>query len=90
MVVRQDPGTADEDEAEIERAVLAYLQRHPLAADTLRGIVNWWLPQHRYEGGCRRIECVLVRLADEGVLHRDELPDGEVLYALNRHALSPH
>lgn len=69
---------------EIERSVLAYLHSHPQAADTLRGIVNWWLPRQRYEVSCLHIGHVLDRLVAEGLLHRDELPDGEVLYALNR------
>ncbi len=76
-------GSAASDDDEIRRSVLAYLQVHPRAADTLRGVVNWWLPQQRYENSCRRIEQVLAALVAEGLLQRDQLPDGEVLYALN-------
>lgn len=88
MTSYPDHGTAGGGEMEVERSVLAYLHSHPQAADTLRGIVNWWLPRQRYEISCRRIEHVLERLVAEGLLHRDELPDGEVLYALNRHVRS--
>ncbi len=77
------------NEAEVERSVLAYLRRHPQAADTLRGIVTWWLPQQRYESGVQHIEHVLGRMVSEGLLHRDPLPDGEVLYALNKRTRSP-
>jgi hypothetical protein len=35
--------------------LLAYLSRHPNAADTLEGIMNWWLPRQRYETERRRI-----------------------------------
>lgn len=90
MTKHQGKSTVGEGEMEIERSVLAYLHAHPQAADTLRGIVNWWLPLQRYESGSLRIEHVLSRLVAEGLLHRDELPDGEVLYALNRHAKPPH
>jgi hypothetical protein len=90
MTGQRGKSTASGSAAEIERSVLAYLDRHPQAADTLRGIVNWWLPRQRYELGCRRIGHVLDRLVAEGTLHRDELPDGEVLYALNRPAKPPH
>ena len=89
MTRHQGQSMAGESEMEIERSVLAYLHSHPQAADTLRGIVNWWLPRQRYESGCLRIEHVLDRLVTEGLLHCDELPDGEVLYALNRHARPP-
>lgn len=85
MAKPADPELRDSDEADIERSVLAYLRRHPLAADTLRGISNWWLPQPHDKVDRQRIGRVLDRLVLAGVLHRDELPDGEVLYALNRH-----
>lgn len=75
-------------EIEIERSVLAYLHHHPQAADTLRGIVNWWLPQQRYESGCQRIERALDALVARGQLRCDRLPDGEALYALKK-AIQP-
>lgn len=71
-----------EDDGEVEHSVLAYLQSHPQAADTLRGIVNWWLPRQRYESDCLRIEHALAALVARGVLCRNQLPGGEVLYAL--------
>ena len=79
-------GMAAGDQDEIERSVLAYLHQHPQAADTLRGIVHWWLPQQRYESACQQIEQVLSGLVARGVLRRDPLPDGDALYALNRPA----
>jgi hypothetical protein len=90
MAKQPAPETWENDESEIARSLLAYLRRHPLAADTLRGISNWWLPQQRYRDDRPRIGYVLDRLVAEGVLHRDELPDGEVLYALNRHTKPLH
>jgi len=74
---------------EVERAVLAYLHRHPDAADTLDGIVSWWLPQQRYETERERIERVLSVLVERGELRCDRLPDGAVLYALNRDTPPP-
>lgn len=68
---------------EVEHAVLAYLHRHPDAADTLEGIVSWWLPQQRYETERERIERVLGGLVEQGALRCSRLPDGAVLYALN-------
>lgn len=69
---------------EVETAVLAYLQKHPEAADTLDGIVSWWLPQQRYETDRERIERVLSELVTHGKLRCEQLPGGAVLYALNR------
>ena len=84
-------GEAGESEGggEIEMTLLAYLHQHPQAADTLRGIVNWWLPRQRYESECRRIECALGELVAEGVLCCARLPDGEVLYGLTNHTRAP-
>ena len=77
------------DEGETERSVLAYLQSHPQAADTLRGIVNWWLPRQRYESDCLRIERALKALVARGELCRDPLPGGEMLYALRNQNRQP-
>ena len=89
MTRHQDKDAAVGNDLEGEHAVLAYLHHHPQAADTLRGIVNWWLPQQRFESGRERIERVLSELVDRGLLRRDPLPHGEVLYALNKHTRSP-
>lgn len=74
---------SDGDESEIKRSILAYLRSHPDAADTLRGIVNWWLPRQRYETSRQRIAEVVDAMVAEGLLRREELPGGGVLYALN-------
>ncbi len=85
LMKRSPAKSAIEDEGEIERSILAYLQSHPQAADTLHGIVSWWLPRQRYESGCLRIERALGALVARGKLRRNQLPGGEVLYALYKH-----
>lgn len=67
---------------ELAELVLGYLRRHPEAADTLDGIVTWWLPLQRYETERGRVERVLDVLVADGFLRRDRLPDGSDLYAL--------
>jgi hypothetical protein len=74
------------DSAEIEDVVIGYLHDHPNAADTLDGIVQWWIPQQRYENSRTYIECVLVRLVAAGLLTREHLPGGIELYALKHRA----
>jgi hypothetical protein len=72
----------DSDNArEIEDAVVSYLRNHPEAADTLDGIVSWWLPLQRYEIGRARIEDALTHLVEAGILRRDQLPGGAKLYS---------
>jgi len=74
----------DEDRQEVKAAVLAYLHRHPNAADTLDGIISWWLPQQRYEIERQHIKRTLGDMVESGQLRCDRLPDGAVLYALNQ------
>lgn len=69
---------------EIESAVIGYLRSHPDAADTLDGIVDWWLPRQRYETERARIEAVLSALVARGLLRRSGLPGGAELYALKQ------
>lgn len=79
-----------DNRVEIEKTVVAYLGNHPLAADTVDGIVAWWLPQQRYETARTRIEQALVHLVEIGVLRRDRLPDGAELYALKGNVAPPN
>jgi hypothetical protein len=87
MTKRSNTGSTVDDEGEVRHSVLAYLHAHPQAADTLHGIVNWWLPRQRYDDSCQRVEEVLDGLVKEGLLDRDRLPGGEVLYALKNPTL---
>jgi hypothetical protein len=79
----QSKASEDAGRNEVASAVLSYLQRHPNAADTLDGIVSWWLPQQRYETERQHIKRTLGEMVERGELRRDRLPDGAVLYALN-------
>lgn len=79
--MRRQPPTYTDDE--VVGAVLAYLRGHPRAADTLDGIVDWWLPLQRFETARIRIERALESLVTDGTLRRDRLRDGGLLYALS-------
>ncbi|MDL5365617.1 hypothetical protein QSH18_08375 [Xanthomonas sp. NCPPB 2654] len=81
-MITLEPHGNDSDQ-EVADAVLSYLRAHPEAADTLQGIVRWWLPQQRYNRESGRIEAVLTSLAERGRLQVRMLPDGQFLYALS-------
>lgn len=62
-------------------AILRYLQSNPNAADSLDGIMNWWLPKLGYE----RVDSEIVlqaleQLTAEGVVRKVSLMDGTILY----------
>lgn len=85
-----EPLYAQPDQSgEIESAVVGYLRSHPDAADTLDGIVQWWLPRQRYETERARIETVLSGLVARGLLRRSGLPGGVALYALKEPPTTP-
>jgi hypothetical protein len=85
--VSDHSGEGSDANREIEDAVVSYLRNHPDAADTLEGIVLWWLPLQRYEIGKARIERVLAQLIDAGILRGDQLPGGNKLYSFAEDAV---
>jgi hypothetical protein len=67
----------DEREREMSEAVRSYLAEHPGAMDTLEGIAGWWLMRQRIRVDVERLDRVLRRLVEAGVLEMvgpDESP----------------
>ena len=62
--------------------IVAYLRAHPSAADSLDGILDWWLPTQRYETGKAAIQRALDDLARQGVVEEVTLANGVRLYRL--------
>jgi Fe2+ or Zn2+ uptake regulation protein len=72
------------DEACIARvgdAILHYLQRNPNATDTVKGIVNWWLPTQDHISNEQAVEQALDELVARGLVKKTVLVDGTALYA---------
>lgn len=79
------------DESDIvglRAALIDYLERHASAADTLEGIMDWWLPAEQRATDPKAVELVLDSLVAEGLATVSKLVDGRVLYrrAANREA----
>ena len=60
--------TSDELDQELAAAVQAYLADHPAAMDTPEGIAEWWLLRQRVQIEVSRVERVLRRQVEAGVL----------------------
>lgn len=63
----------------VVQALLAYLHKHPQAADSLHGVARWWV------GGDDAIDVEQVRLAldrlvERGAVRRERLADGTDWY----------
>jgi len=66
--------------ARIYQAVLRYVERCPLAADTADGILLRWLPPDGFADAPDHIYAVLQALVAQGVLEATLLPDGKTLF----------
>ncbi len=53
---------------DIARCILAYLDDHPDAADTVHGIVAWWLLEQNLKQRSGLVREVLAILVDRGLL----------------------
>jgi hypothetical protein len=73
---------------ELCTAIRRHLASHPLAADTVEGILACWLPPAGFEDAADHIEAALAELVATRWLHRVSLPDGNVLYAANEERCS--
>ena len=64
---------------EIGRYVLA----HPHGADTLEGVVSWWLPADLAQSASPgEVERALQELVGRGLIEQRPLPSGQVFYAV--------
>jgi len=67
--------------AEIEELLRRYLQAHPQANDTERGIREWWLRDAGRGYPAADVHTAILRLVASGELAKLVLPDGQCTYA---------
>jgi hypothetical protein len=68
----------------VARKIRNYLQAHPEAADSLEGIVAWWLTRQRYEESLANVQTALEHLIATGVVSKCTRPDGHIIYSSAR------
>ena len=68
----------------VAQALLRYLRTHPDAADTLEGVVKWWLPRQRYYDAMESVEAALELLVQRDVVEKFPGPSG-VVYRCSAH-----
>jgi len=71
---------ADDERPDPGEEILAYLDAHEFAADSLEGIVSWWLPRQRFVEARDHIQASLDRLVARGLVVSMPLPGGTLLY----------
>lgn len=72
----------------VAQALLRYLQAHPDAADTLEGVVKWWLPRQRYLDAMESVEAALELLVQREMVEKFPGPSGVVYRCPRRRARS--
>ena len=65
----------------IRETILRHIRKDPDAADTVRGILDHWLPASGFESAPDHIAAVLEELVAEGLLQPHDLPGSGILYA---------
>src|SRR5438105_6136604 len=70
-------------ESTLEAAVLAYLEEHPRAMDSLGGIADWWIARQQIRVEIVALSRVLTKLVQQGVLERIASGEEE-LYRLKK------
>ena len=58
----------------------SYLASRPDAADTLRGILEWWFVESSLTPPSKLLHQALLRLEAAGRVHRDRLVDGTEIW----------
>ena len=69
-------------DTETDCAVLSYLEAHPHAADTLEGIVDWWLERRRIHDAVEIVTAAVGRLIDRGIVEEFRRSDHAPLFRL--------
>ena len=67
--------------AEIEEILRRYLQAHPQAEDSERGICEWWLREARRSYSAGDVHAAIEHLVATGELAKLLLPDGQWTFA---------
>jgi hypothetical protein len=67
----------EQNEAELSRAILLYLEEHPQAQDTLEGIASFWVMRQKVREDVEAVAIVLSKLTKSGQL--EEIRQGQSL-----------
>ena len=70
---------SDEDPP-LRLQLLRYIEKNPQAAETVAGVNGVWLKRPQDAAAVAEVESALEGLVLDGVLERNELPDGRMSY----------
>jgi len=67
--------------------ILRYLEQHPNAADTLEGIVDWWVPKQSIYEEERAVQQALDEMVKQNLILTTESSGARKYYRLNTDCL---
>ena len=68
----------------LSRKILNYLEKHPEAGDTLKGIAGWWLEQQRIEQLVEDVAEALELLIKQGSIRVYQSGQGTTVYKIRQ------
>ena len=72
------------EEGTISRDILEFCACHLDRQDTVEGIAEWWLMEHRVDRTVADVRSALEWLVKEEIMLESKGPDGRVYYHVNR------
>ena len=78
----------DQDVVRLAGEIRSYLANHPSAADSLDGVLGWWLTRQRAQDSAANVRLALDWLVEQGHAEKRELA-GQIIY-ISKAALPNH
>lgn len=70
----------DPQQQGLQQQILAYLDAHPAAGDTIEGVWQWWLAGQA-NVPLQQLEALLLQMVAAGLLRAHLLPDGRQVFS---------
>jgi hypothetical protein len=67
--------------------VMAYLEAHPQARDTIEGIARWWLMSQQINDATFAVKRALEELKKRGYVREERKADGRIFYCVQENEL---
>lgn len=65
---------------EVALAIHRYIDAHPNAADSIDGILRWWLTRQLVSDSASAVQTALDQLEARGLISHTRLADGRLVY----------
>jgi hypothetical protein len=75
-----------QDVLKIADEIAAYLDTHQDAADTLEGVIKWWMLRQRIEEASDKVQSAIEYLCEKGIVKEVVMAGGESIYTANHDA----